>query len=126
MSHFTTIKTKLRDTDALRAACAELGLNLVQGGVARGYGNTCMRADWVIQLKGPYDIAMKRSEDGSFSLVTDWFGGHVEKEVGKDFSRLLQIYGVHKAMHEAAKKGLPAVRQAQPDGAVKVFIITEA
>ena len=37
MSHFTTIQTQIRDLDALRDACAELGLTLVPDANCRGY-----------------------------------------------------------------------------------------
>ena len=37
MSHFTTIQTQIRDIAALRAACQELGLDLIENAVARGY-----------------------------------------------------------------------------------------
>ena len=37
MSHFTTIKTQIRDTEALSAACTELGLELIPNAEARGY-----------------------------------------------------------------------------------------
>ena len=36
-------------------------------------------------LKGPYDIALNKQPDGSYGLTTDWWDGHVEKEVGKDY-----------------------------------------
>jgi len=37
MSHFTTIKTQIKDINALRAACTELGLPLLENAAARGY-----------------------------------------------------------------------------------------
>ena len=37
MSHFTTIKTQIRDVEALRMAVKELGLTLAENASARGY-----------------------------------------------------------------------------------------
>ena len=37
MSHFTEIKTQIKDIEALRLACQELGLPLLQNSEARGY-----------------------------------------------------------------------------------------
>lgn len=37
MSHFATIKTQIKDIEALREACAELGLLVLQNTEARGY-----------------------------------------------------------------------------------------
>ena len=36
MSHFTTVKTQIKDIAALRSACAELGLEVKQNAQARG------------------------------------------------------------------------------------------
>ena len=39
MSHFTTIQTQIKDLAALRAACQEMGLDLIENAVARGHGS---------------------------------------------------------------------------------------
>ena len=57
MSHFTDIKTQIKDIKALRLACQELGLTLLQNTEARGYYENKIKGDYVVQLKGPYDIA---------------------------------------------------------------------
>jgi hypothetical protein len=122
VSHFTSIQTQIRDIAALRAACAELGVGLVENAVARGYGSNTHKGEYVIKLKGPYDIAVNRQQDGTYGLTTDWWDGHVEKEVGKNYGRLLQLYGVHKARIEAQKKGYTVRRQTLGDGSIKLVI----
>jgi len=122
MSHFASVQTQIRDIGALRGACTELGLVLADNAVARGYGTNTVHGDLVIRLKGPYDIALNRQQDGSYGLTTDWWGGHVEREVGSGYGRLLQLYAVHKAQIEAKKKGLTCRRQALGDGSVKLVI----
>src|SRR5688572_15924515 len=105
MSHFTTIKTQIKDINALKSACAELGFPILQNAEARGYTTNKIKGDYVIQLKGPYDIAINKQPDGSFGLTADLWNGYVEQEVGKNYGKLLQLYAVHKAMQEARKKG---------------------
>jgi len=122
MSHFTEIKTQIRDIAALREACDELGIPLLEKTTARGYAGQHRQGDHVIRLKGPYDIALNRQEDGTFGLTTDWWAGHVEKEVGSGFGRLLQLYGVHKTRLEAKRKGYTVKRQTLADGAIKMTI----
>ena len=73
MSHFTTIETQIRDVSALRAACSELGLTIESNAQARGYSLNRIKGDLVIRLKGPYDIAVNRHEDGTFRLTRDWW-----------------------------------------------------
>jgi hypothetical protein len=78
------------------------------------------RAPYVIQLKGPYDIAVDPSteKDGSYGLTADWWDGHVEREVGAGFGRLLQSYGIHKTIREASSRGLRISRRNEQDGTV--------
>ena len=122
MSHFTTIQTQLRDLDALRAALGELGVTLHENTNARGYASNQLKGDYVIRLKGPYDIALNKNPDGSYGLTTDWWDGHVEREVGSKFGRLLQLYGIHKTTIEARKRGHFVQRKAQKDGSIKLTI----
>jgi hypothetical protein len=66
MSPFTEIKTQIRDIEALRLACQEIGLSLVPNAQARGYYENITKGDYVIQLKGPYDIALNKQADGTY------------------------------------------------------------
>ncbi len=120
MSHFTTIQTQIRDLEALRDASVEMGFQLLANAKCRGYAGMTRTAPHVIQLKGPYDIAVEPSKekDGSYGLTTDWWDGHVAKEVGTGYGRLLQSYGVHKTMREARSRGLRSTRRVEADGSV--------
>jgi hypothetical protein len=123
MSHFTEITTQIKDIEALRLACQELGLNLLQSADARGYYDNKTKGDYVIQLKGPYDIALNKQADGTFGITSDLWNGHVEKEVGQGYGKLLQLYGVHKATMEARKKGLSVLRRQKQDGSIKLVLM---
>ena len=122
MSHFTTIQTQIKDIEALREACAELELELLSKAEARGYGSTSHRGEFVIRLKGPYDVALNRQPDSTYGLTTDWWDGHVEKEVGGHYGRLLQLYAVHKTAREARKRGLSVQRTLRTDGSIKLTL----
>lgn len=121
MSHFTTIQTQIRDLDALADACRELGLELTTG-TARGFNGNTRTGEAIIKLNGPYDIAVNKATGDTYGLTTDWWNGHVEKEVGKDYGRLLQLYGVYKASREARKRGYTVRRQSLKDGTIKLAI----
>ncbi len=123
MSHFTEIKTQIKDIEALRLACREMGLTLLQNAEARGYYENTTKGEYVVQLKGPYDIAVNKQPDGTFGLTADLWQAHVEKEVGQNYGKLLQLYGVHKAMIEARKKGLSVMRKQKQDGSIKLVLM---
>ncbi len=126
MSHFTTIQTQIRDVEALEAACTELGVELLRNTEARGFANSTRHGELVVRLKGPYDIAANRSdaatENAPYELATDWWNGHVEAEVGPNYGRLLQLYGVHKTMREASRKRLRATRHQETDGSIRITL----
>jgi hypothetical protein len=122
VSHFTSIQTQIRDVSALQLACQELGVELSENAEARGYGSNRRKGDLIIRLKGPYDIAGTRNADGSYELITDWWGKHVEREVGKGYGKLLQLYGVYKAQAEAKRKGYTTRRRSLKDGSIKITI----
>jgi len=120
MSHFTTIQTQIRDLDALNDACVDLGLKLVPETTCRGYAGVVRQAPHVIKLKGPYDIAVEptKDNDNNYGLTTDWWDGHVAKEVGAGYGCLLQSYGVHKTVREARSRGLRTSRRTEADGSI--------
>ena len=122
MSHFVTVETQLKDIAALKAACRELGLNVQENAEARGYAANRQHGDFVITLKGPYDIAVNRKQDGTFGLTADQWQGHVAKEVGVNFTRLMKLYSVHKVLIEAKRKGHTVRRQELKDGSVKLTV----
>ena len=120
MSHFTTIQTQIRDLEALNDACVEMDLKFLTDANCRGYAGITRRAPHVIKLKGPYDIAVDPSteNDGSYGLTTDWWDGHVAREVGIGYGRLLQSYGIHKTIREARSRGLRTTRRQEADGSI--------
>ena len=121
MSHFVSVTTQIKDIAALRSACAELELTLLQNAQARGYYENKTKGDFVIRLKGPYDIAVNKQPDGTFGLTADMWQGEVEKEVGEKYGKLLQLYGVHKATLEARKKGCLCFGARNPTGPSNSF-----
>ena len=121
VSHQVTIQTKITDVRALALACEELSLKLVENGTQRTYSGTATAA-LVIKCKGPYDIAATKGADGNYTLATDWWNGHVAKEVGTNYSKLSQIYGVHKATLEAKKKGYFVTRTVNTQGQPRLVI----
>ena len=120
MSHFTTIQTQIRDLDALNDACTEMDFKFVANANCRGSAGITRQAPHVIQVNGPYDIAVDPSpeNDGTYGLTTDWWDGHAAKEVGIGYGRLLQSYGVHKTMREARARGLRTHRRQEADGTI--------
>lgn len=57
------------------------------------------------------------------TLTTDWWEGHVEKEVGPNYGKPLQHCGVHKTIREARKKGYTiSCKTVAHDGSIKLTL----
>ena len=123
MSHWTSIKTQIRDVSALAHACAELGFAFKTKSPARGYYGT-RTEDYTIEMPKdcPYDVIVKKEADGTYALLTDWHLGYVKEQVGEGFKKIIQAYGIHKTIAEAQKRGLQVQRQKLANGAVKLSI----
>ena len=102
MSHFTEIKTQIKDIEALRLAVQEMGLTLLQNADARGYYENTTKGEYVVRLKDPYDIAVNKQPDGTFGLTADLWQGHVEQEVGQGYGKLGRGIGGRKAENQKA------------------------
>jgi len=123
MSHFTTIETQVHDVDALRDACAELNITVLTETPCRGYARQTRKADLTLRPpESPYDIACDKQVNESYALTTDWWDGHVERTVGPQFGRLLQLYGVHKTTREARRRGHRVRRRQRDDGSIQLSI----
>jgi len=77
MSHFSEVKTKIKDREILKKALKNLGHEIVEGvnsaGVeVRGYFGSTQEADFKILTSTHYDIGFKENHEGCYELVGDW------------------------------------------------------
>lgn len=120
MSHFTQINAEIRDLEALRAAVARCGGEVVENAECRYYYGS-QQKEIVIRLPGRYDAALERQTDGSYRLTADWYGGHVAKYLGENGDSLLQLYTVEKAKLEGRRRGF-SVTERQDGDAILVTL----
>jgi hypothetical protein len=122
LSHFTKTESQIRDIRVLKKACDNMGLEIVANANSRGYQGKSMKGDYVIKLKGPYDIALIQESNGNYSLHTDWYQGHVEKQVGRDFGLLKQMYSAEIIRNEAESRGMMLEEERLANGTVRFHI----
>lgn len=120
MSHFTSVKTELKDEAALRKALADLGYS-VEEKAARGWKGA--RADVKFRVasgRPGYDIGFLEKNNG-FELVADW--SILGEEASKAFrASLVQRYAYHVAVAQMAAKGLALIREEHmPDGRIRLL-----
>lgn len=142
MSHVVAIETIMRDLDAIKATCKELGLVFKQGqNTFQWWGQSVgdypipagMKAaelgqcDHAIGVPGTsWEIGLVRQANGGFKLAFDFFGSQgapiVKALGGKDARKFLQAYGVNMATLQAKRLGYNAQRVMGKNGAINVVI----
>ncbi|MEW5850495.1 MAG: DUF1257 domain-containing protein [Myxococcota bacterium] len=122
MSHLSTVKTQVKDLAALTDALAEMGFTLVMGGTVSAAGQT-MSVDASMTLPSGRVAGFKRTADGTYEMVTDWY--YVQRELGNSAQftqRLQQMYGVHKATREATVQGYTVQRETDAQGVIRLTL----
>jgi hypothetical protein len=116
LSHIVQIQTKLRDRQAVRAACQRLNLQEPILGTAELFGG--LATGLLVQLPGWRYPAVVDTELGTVQF--DNYGGVWGDQAQLD--GFLQAYAVEKARLEARRKGFAVHEQKLPDGSIQLFI----
>ncbi len=116
MSHIVTIKTEVRDAEAVKAACRRLGLQEPVQGTATLFEGEAIGL--LVKLPEWLYPAVVEPETGQVRY--DNYGGQWGDQ--KHLDAFLQAYAIEKAKIEARKKGHSVYEQALPDGSVKLTI----
>jgi hypothetical protein len=77
MSHFTQLKTELKDERLLKRSLTALGYSIVEAAQGesvevRGFFEESQSADFKILTDSKYDIGFKKTESGGYEVVGDW------------------------------------------------------
>lgn len=113
MSHFSQIKTQIRDLTSLQAALNDLGMAWKSGPQpVRGYRGQTQTADVVIEQDNGYDIGFSRNEQG-YELVADLQYWQQPLSVQGFLNRLTQRYAYHAVLQETTRQGFQLAEQQQ-------------
>ena len=116
MSHIVTIKTEVRDAEAVRAACKRLNLAEPVQGTARLFEGEA--EGLLVRLPGWQYPAVVETSTGQVRY-DNYEGAWGDP---KHLDAFLQAYAVCKATIEGRKKGHSVFEQALSDGSVKLTI----
>lgn len=121
MSHFTRIKTRLKEKSYIIAALQQMGYKVVdQPGKVRGFGNQQVEVEFKFRPSlTSYDIGFRRSEN-VYEIVADWWGVHGLKR--QEFvQKLTQLYAYQAAMRQLAAQGF-ALAEEQVDAEGRIHL----
>lgn len=123
MSHFSNIKTKIRNLNSLKAALNDLEVNWKNGpGIVRGYRGQTHQADVVVEQKNNYDFGF--SWNGSeYELVADLQYWQQPLTVDGFLRQVTQRYAYHTVVNETANQGFSITEQDKNhDGSIRLVV----
>ena len=123
MSHFSNIKTKIRNLNSLKAALNDLEVDWKNGpGIVRGYQGQTHQADVVVEQNNDYDFGF--SWNGSeYELVADLQYWQQPLTVEGFLRRVTQRYAYHTVVNESANQGFSITEQDKnDDGSIRLVV----
>ncbi|GAB4530809.1 MAG: DUF1257 domain-containing protein [Pleurocapsa sp.] len=123
MSHFSNIKTKIRNLTSLKAALDDLGVDWKSGpSQVRGYQGQTLKAEVVVEQDNDYDIGF--SWNGSeYELVADLQYWQQPLTVEGFLRQVTQRYAYHTVVNEATNQGFAvAEQQNNQDGSIRLVV----
>jgi Protein of unknown function (DUF1257) len=125
MSHFSQIKTKLRNLSALQSALDDVGTQWKAGPQpVRGYQGTTETAEVVVEQSNGYDIGFKHNaETGEYELVADLQYWQQPLTVEGFLNRITQRYAYHTVLTETTRQGFQVAEQGtHADGSIRLVL----
>ncbi|WNZ21902.1 DUF1257 domain-containing protein [Leptolyngbya sp. NK1-12] len=123
MSHFSQIKTQIRDLTSLQAALTDLGVAWKSGPQpVRGYRGQTRTAEIVIEQSNGYDIGFSQNQD-QYELVADLQYWQQPLTVEGFLRKVTQRYAYHTVLKETGRQGFQVAEQEQnPDGSIRLVV----
>lgn len=123
MSHFSNIKTKIRNLDSLKAALKDLNLDWKDGsGTVRGYKGQTHQAEVAIEQDNGYDFGF--CWNGSeYELVADLQYWQQPLTVDGFLRQVTQRYAYHSVVESTAAQGFSIAEQSNSeDGSIRLVV----
>lgn len=123
MSHFSNIKTKIRNLNSLKAALKDLNVDWKDGsGTVRGYKGQTHEAEVVIEQSNNYDFGF--CWNGSeYELVADLQYWQQPLTVDGFLRQVTQRYAYHTVVESTTAQGFSIAEQSNhEDGSIRLVV----
>ena len=123
MSHFSNIKTKIRNLNSLKAALKDLNLDWKDDSVSvRGYRGQTHQAQVAIEQDNGYDFGFCWNGN-EYELVADLQYWQQPLTVEGFLRQVTQRYAYHAVVQETANQGFTISEQAKnEDGSIRLVV----
>jgi hypothetical protein len=128
MSHFVTIRTRIREKERLLEALRDLKFQFQEGQnlTVSGFAGEQAKADVVVDTGSSYQIGFRRREQ-EYEIIADWWG--VEKKAAirqTDFiSQISQRYAYRQVLQQAREQYLVVEEEQLLEGGDIVLTLSE-
>ena len=125
MSHFSTIKTQLREAEPLIQALNNLGYQINQEEkFVRGYKGRSTTVDISMNLPGNTEVGFKwDNNSNAYELVTDLDLWKLEIPVERFISKVTQMYAYQTIISKTKDDGYQIVEQKnKEDGSIELVL----
>jgi Protein of unknown function (DUF1257) len=121
MSHLTTIKVQIKDSQVLADTLLELGYHVEQNTFVRGYDGDATSAEYVIRRHDGYDIGFRKDRDDNYEVVADFWGIAIDET---QFVNQIQQKYAHKMLLIAATERGYTIESEEllANGTVRVLV----
>ncbi|NES07081.1 MAG: DUF1257 domain-containing protein [Okeania sp. SIO2F4] len=123
MSHFSQIKTQIRNLKSLQSALTDLGIDWKSGPTeVRGYRGQTSTAEVVIEQNNGYDLGFVWNGN-EYELVADLQFWQQASSVDRFINMVTQRYAFQTVVNETAKQGFQVTEQQKnKDGSVRLVV----
>ena len=125
MSHFSTVKTKLRKKEPLLQALHNLGFIPQEGEqLVRGYRGQTVDAELAVRMSKGGDIGFRWNEStNTYELVTDLDLWKQDIPVDRFLAKLTQQYALHTVLSTTSEEGFEVSEQKNHlDGSIELVV----
>lgn len=123
MSHFSQIKTQIRELSSLQSALTDLGIQWKEGPQAvKGYRGQTRTAEIAIEQSNGYDLGFCWNGQ-EYELIADLQYWQQPLSVEGFIKRVTQHYAYHTVLNETANQGFQVAEQEQQqDGSIRLVL----
>lgn len=128
MSHYSRVKTKFHNKEALVACLQNLNYAVETDTVIRGHHGE-HTVDIAVKKKNGHGIGFVRGPDGTYDMVADWWGvsGTDERKMTQELAvqaeTIQKAYATRMVLEQAARDGFEVVSQTDAqDGTLRIVV----
>ncbi|PSB34030.1 DUF1257 domain-containing protein [Chlorogloea sp. CCALA 695] len=118
MSHFTTIKVQIKNSDTLFQVLQELGYQVECNINVLGYHGNTTQSEYVIRQKNGYDLGFPHCGE-IYEIVADFWGAKINQQ---EFVNSITQKYAHKTLMATIQQGLEVEEEVLEDGKVRVVV----